>query len=77
MNQIDSMRYFAYCENLFNLEMIQFEFEEVVFLICKKYIFLKKLQGEPKDYEVIIDEIKSLSSLKKENKTRDIYYYPT
>ena len=69
MSQVDSMRYFSYCENLFNLEMIQYEFEEVVFLICKKYIFTKKLQGEPKDYEVVIDEIKSLSSLQKEIKT--------
>ena len=77
MSQVDSMRYFSYCENLFNLEMIQYEFEEVVFLICKKYIFTKKLQGEPKDYEVVIDEIKSLSSLQKEIKTRDVYYYPT
>ena len=44
-----------YIENLFDNEIIEYEFFELVYLICKKYFSANNLQGTKKEYKHIIN----------------------
>lgn len=71
------LRYLNYIETLFENECIQFEFVEVVFLICKKYITEKKLHWDRNEFEFIVNEVVNVgNNTVKVRKTREVYFYP-
>ena len=63
-----SIEILNYVEKLFDNEIIEYEFFELIFLICRKYFDLKNLKGEKKDYESLIDKFEEIINLKQKKK---------
>ena len=67
---------FYYIENLFNNEMIEYEFFELIYLICKKYFSIKNYQGTKKEYSIVINFIHNIVFQKRKTKINKLYSYP-
>ena len=65
-----------YVEKLFDNEIIEYEFFELIFLICRKYFDLKNLKGEKKDYESLLDKFEEIINLKPKKNIKKIYNFP-
>ena len=77
-NRKDCTKLYDYFNSLFNREMIEFEFDELIFSICKKYITYKYLRGTFKEYNEVITEIETIvNKLEKPKNSRKRYFYPT
>ena len=77
-NRKDCTKLYDYFNSLFNREMIEFEFDELIFSICKKYITYKYLRGTYKEYNEVITEIETIvNKLEKPKNSRKRYFYPT
>ena len=73
----DSIKLYDYINNLFSREMIEYEFNELIYLICKKYFNTKYLRGTYNEYKEIIDEIgKIINKLEIPKNIRKKYFYP-
>ena len=73
----DSTKLYDYVNNLFCREMIEYEFNELIFLICKKYFLSKNLRGTYNEYKEIIDYIGNIiSKLEIPKNNRKKYFYP-
>ena len=77
-NRKDCTKLYDYFNSLFNREMIEFEFNELIFLLCKKYIALKCLRGTINEYQKVVIEVENIiNKLEKPKNTRKKYFYPT
>ena len=73
----DSTKLYDYVNNLFCREMIEYEFNELIFLICKKYFLSKNLRGTYNEYKEIIDYIGNIiNKLEISKNNRKKYFYP-
>ena len=69
---------YDYFNNLFIREMIEYEFNELIFLICRKYFSIKNAKGTYNEYKEIIDYISNIiDGLKMPKNTKKKYFYPT
>ena len=71
-----SIEILNYVEKLFDNEIIEYEFFELIFLICRKYFDLKNLKGEKKDYESLLDKFEEIINLKPKKNIKKIYNFP-
>ena len=77
-NRKDCTKLYDYFHSLLNREMIEFEFNELIFLICRKYINIRCLRGTFNEYKEVITEIENIvNKLEKPKNTRKKYFYPT
>ena len=77
-NRKDQSRLYDYVYTLFNREMIEYEFNELIFLMSKKYFFLKNLKGTYNEYKEVLDAVaKIINKLEMPKNNRKKYYYPT
>ena len=77
-NRKDCAKLYDYFNSLFNREMIEYEFNELIFLLCKKYVTIKYLRGTIKEYNEVITEVENIiNKLEKPKNTRKRYFYPT
>ena len=54
--------------------MIEFEFDELIFNLCKKYISLKYLKGYYSEYNEIVSEVETIvNKLEKPKNNRKKY----
>ena len=73
----DCVKLYDYINSLFSREMIEYEFNELIFHICKKYFSTKYLKGTYNEYKEIIDEIgKIIDKLEIPKNNRKKYFYP-
>ena len=76
--QNDSIKLYDYINNLFSREMIEYEFNELIFFICKRHFGIKNLKGTYNEYKEIIDSItKIINNLKMPKNCKKKYFYPT
>ena len=69
---------YDYINNLFSREMIEYEFNELIFFICKRHFGIKNLKGTYNEYKEIIDSItKIINNLKMPKNCKKKYFYPT
>ena len=71
-----SIEILNYLEKLFDNEIIEYEFFELIFLISKKYFELKKLKGVKKDYENLIEKLEEIINLKQKKNIKKLYNFP-
>ena len=77
-NRKDCTKLYDYFHSLFNREMIEYEFNELIFLICKKYVTYKYLRGTVNEYKEVVTEVETIiNKLEKPKNTRKKYFYPT
>ena len=77
-NRKDCTKLYDYFHSLLNREMIEFEFNELIFLICRKYINIRCLRGTYNEHKEVITEIENIvNKLEKPKNTRKKYFYPT
>ena len=77
-NRKDCTKLYDYFNSLFNREMIEYEFNELIFLLSKKYVTLRYLRGVYNDYKEVVTEIENIVNLlEKPKNTRKKYFYPT
>ena len=77
-NRKDCTKLYDYFHSLFSREMIEYEFNELIFLLCKKYITLKYLRGTYNEYKEVVTEIENIiNKLEKPKNSRKKYFYPT
>ena len=77
-NRKDCTKLYDYFNSLFDREMIEFEFDELIFNLCKKYISLKYLKGYYSEYNEIVSEVETIvNKLEKPKNNRKKYTYPT
>ena len=77
-NRKDCSKLYDYFNSLFDREMIEFEFDELIFNLCKKYISIKSLRGYNSEYNEVISEIENIvNKLEKPKNNRKKYFYPT
>ena len=65
-----------YIENLFDNEIIEYEFFEFVYLVCKKYFSAYNLQGTKKEYKHIIKILNIIIDNSKKTSTKKLYFFP-
>ena len=65
-----------YIENLFDNEIIEYEFFEFVYLVCKKYFSAYNLQGTKKEYKYIIKILNIIIDNSKKTSTKKLYFFP-
>ena len=76
-NRKDCTKLYDYFHSLFNREMIEYEFNELIFLICKKYVTYKYLRGTVNEYKEVVTEVETIiNKLEKPKNTRKKYFYP-
>lgn len=76
-NRKDCTKLYDYMNSLFSREMIEYEFNELIFLICKRYFNSKNLKGTYNEYKEIIDSIgKIINKLEIPKNCRNKYFYP-
>ena len=76
-NRKDCTKLYDYANSLFSREMIEYEFNELIFLICKRYFNSKNLKGTYNEYKEIIDAIgKIIKKLEIPKNCRNKYFYP-
>ena len=66
-------------EKLFDNEIIEYEFFELVYLICKKYFSLKEIKEkneQKEDYLNLINKIEEIINYNPKKQLKKIYYYP-
>ena len=63
-------------EKLFDNEIIEYEFFELVYLISKKYFSLKEIKGEKEDYLNFITKLEEIINCQQKKKLKKIYYFP-
>ena len=77
-NRKDCTKLYDYFNSLFNREMIEFEFNELIFLLSKKYVTLRYLRGVYNEYKEVVTEIENIVNLlEKPKNSRKKYFYPT
>ena len=77
-NRKDCTKLYDYFNSLFNREMIEYEFNELIFLLSKKYVTLRYLRGIYNEYKEVVTEIENIVNLlEKPKNTRKKYFYPT
>jgi hypothetical protein len=77
-NRKDCTKLYDYFNSLFNREMIEYEFNELIFLLGKKYVTIKYLRGTYNEYKEVVDEVENIvNRLEKPKNTRKKYFYPT
>ena len=70
-------KFYEYINNMLSREMVEFEFDELIFLICKKYFNYKGLKGTYKEYKVIINILlQRVDDIKVPQNMRKKYCYP-
>ena len=76
-NKNDCVKLYDYVNNLFYREMIEYEFNELIFLLCKKYFNIKNLKGTYKEYKEVVTAVNNIiSKLEKPKNNRKKYFYP-
>ena len=76
-NKKDCTQLYDYVNSLFSREMIEYEFNELIFLICKRYFSIKNLKGTYNEYKEIIDAIcKIVNKLEIPKNCKKKYFYP-
>ena len=56
--------------------MIEYEFNELIFLLGKKYVTIKYLRGTYNEYKEVVDEVENIvNRLEKPKNTRKKYKY--
>ena len=76
-NKNDCVKLYDYVNNLFYREMIEYEFNELIFLLCKKYFNIKNLKGTYKEYKEVVTAVNNIiSKLEKPKNSRKEYFYP-
>ncbi len=63
-------------EKLFDNEIIEYEFFELIYLISQKYFSLKEIKGEKEDYLNLIIKLEEIINYKPKKQLKKIYYYP-
>ena len=77
-NRKDCTKLYDYFHSLFNREMIEFEFNELIFLLAKKYVTIKYLKGTYNEYKEVVDAVEEIiNKLEKPKNVRKKYVYPT
>ena len=70
-NRKDSTKLYYYFNSLFNGEMLEYEFNEFIFLLGKKYVTIKYLRGTYNEYKEVVDEVENIvNKLEKPKNTR-------
>ena len=76
-NRKDCVKLYDYINSLFSREMIEYEFNELIFLICKRFFYTKNLKGTYNEYKEVIDAIgKIINNLEVPKNKRKKYFYP-
>ena len=77
-NRKDCTKLYDYFHSLFNREMVEYEFNELIFLLGKKYVAIKYLRGTYTEYKEVVDEVENIiNKLEKPKNVRKKYFYPT
>ena len=76
-NRKDCVKLYDYINSLFSREMVEYEFNELIFLLCKKYFNFKNLKGTYNEYKEVLDAIgKIINKLEMPKNNRKKYFYP-
>jgi len=76
-NKNDCVKLYDYANKLFYREMIEYEFNELIFLLCKKYFNIKNLKGTFKEYKEVVTAVKNIiNKLEMPKNNRKKYFYP-
>ena len=74
---LDKQRYYDTINKLLSQEMIEYEFTEIIFLICRKYLNDNNKRNTDKEFSNILTLIKEeLVKIKKNTGLRKKYYFP-
>ena len=58
--------------------MVEYEFNELIFLLGKKYVAIKYLRGTYTEYKEVVDEVENIiNKIEKPKNVRKKYFYPT
>ena len=73
----DNPKVYDYINNLFCREMIEYEFNELIFLLCRKYFISKNLKGTYNEYKLVINTVENIvNKLEMPKNNRKKYFYP-